>query len=536
MQVGGGIKIVTHTGAVTNTITFIEFEALCGVIDSIEIISVGSSSALIIRVKLQDKYYERTNFILRSDVTGANGRPLTVKSLAADTGEIISSLIFKMFIIQPDEVVALDPFDGQHEKITVTFEDAQQEFNSQLHMYEVTKRFQYPICPNGLGLFAVDDRNFNHLFARFSSDPIITYLLYQFHALPASRQIGILVMESVPSNYTTLLDYQESTGFAYQAYNNRCALTSAIYCILFAVVGIIPIDPHLRNWMCAILNTTERDVDVDILALDPGRIVNVLQRTSQGLVEYDEASILKLSEHVIKYLTGKHITSIDANSIPSFIARPLLGAEVKTNPVLQQYGIVSDIELCIRTNTLGFFIQRTIQAINSNPGMLFPTDHRSTADNFVVTDNLMHIHLLLMLGACADCLTNYTMYNGDGVEGDVCQFSSVLDQVYDNNDSDAESHFDNMYAIFTHLSFDLNTYLSTRSTIQRRNIINNLRRISAYIQQRMTPRAAGLAGGGGGANHKPITRRRYRTNRYNHHRRSKKGKKSLKYLKRKCRR
>ena len=168
--------------------------------------------------------------------------------------------------------------------------------------------------------------------------------------------------------------------------------------------------------------------------------------------------------------------------------------------------------------------------------MLFPTDHRSTADNFVVTDNLMHIHLLLMLGACADCLTNYTMYNGDGVEGDVCQFSSVLDQVYDNNDSDAESHFDNMYAIFTHLSFDLNTYLSTRSTIQRRNIINNLRRISAYIQQRMTPRAAGLAGGGGGANHKPITRRRYRTNRYNHHRRSKKGKKSLKYLKRKCRR
>ena len=533
MQVGGGIKIVTHTGAVTNTFTFIEFKALCGVIDSIEIISVGSSSALIIRVKLQDKYYERTNFILRSDVISMSGKPLTVKSFAADTGQIISSLIFKMFIIQPDEVLdELDPFEGHHEKNTVSMKDAQQEFRSHQQMYNETKHFQYPICPNTLGFYAFDRYNYDRLFKNpIKRHPVIAYLLYQYRALPALRHIGILVMESVPSNYTTLLDYQESTGFAYQAYNNMCALTSAIYCILFAVVGIIPIDPHLRNWMCAILNTTERDVDVDILALDPGRIVNVLQRTSQGLVEYDQASILKLSEHVIKYLTGKNIASIDPKSIPSL---PLLGAEVKTNPVLQQYGIVSDIELCIRTNTLGGFIQGTIQAINSNPDILFPTDHRSTADNFVVTDNLMHIHLLLMLGACADCLTNYTMYNGDGVAGDVCQFSSVLDQVYDNNDSDgAESHFDNMDAIFTHLSFDLNTYLSTRSIVQQRNIINNLRRISAYIQQRMTHRTARFAGG---ANHKAITRRRYRTNRYHHHRRSKKGKKSLKYLKRKCRR
>jgi len=450
MHVGGGVEIVRSSGATNDIMTIDEFGILCSAVNSVEVISFTSAYGLIVRIRFNAQKFQ-SRFQLRSDINQI----------------AVNELVLKCFIIQDGKGPLLDPISHvpthtvtkvlaaltgfktsglQHPKKTSTSHDADNEYETQKRIYSKTKNTSNPICPNALGLFKLNITDFNQYIAsnsRFHND-VFTYLGEQLEA-HQRRRVGLLVMESIPSNYHALKTFKGRP-----AYTEMCKLSSAIFCISFALAGFILIDAHTGNWMA----TTLASGKVDVFALDVDKTINITSFSSlKTLSSYAEQTKEQYSKTVWP----------------------------KTALYLQKPGLVESI-------------QKTYKEIGSDARKLWPQDTSR------VTDNIRLIHKIFVLGALSECLINLW---GQEHGYDDCKIWVILGKVYGN---------DNLYNVenILKVSLDLDTYLAGKKTEEaKRRIIGNLQDVSRYIYERTQPRTSR-----GGATRKSISRRRSLTNRY----------------------
>jgi hypothetical protein len=450
MQLGGGVEIVRTSGATNDIMTTDEFGILCSAVNSVEVISFTSAYGLIVRVRFNAQTLQ-SRFQLRSDI---NQVP-------------VNELVLKCFIIQDGNGPPLDPIShvpmhmitkvlaaltgfktsgAQYSKKTSTNHDADNEYETQKRIYNKTKDMSNPICPNALGLFKLNLTDFRYIVSNpsFNND-IFIYLGRQLEAHQTRRRVGILVMESIPSNYHALKTFEGRP-----AYTEMCKLSSAIYCISFALAGFILLDAHAGNWMASTLASGK----VDVFALDVDKTINITSTSSlKTLSGYAEQTKARYSKTVLP----------------------------KTALYLQQPGLVESI-------------QRTFKEIGGDARKLWPPQ-----DSSRITDNIRLIHKIFVLGALSECLTNLW---GQEYGYDDCKIWVILGQVYGN---------DNLYNVenILKVSLDLDTYLAGKKTEEAKHrIIGNLQHVSRYIYERTQSRPSR-----GGATRKSLTRRRYKTNR-----------------------
>lgn len=503
MQVGG-IKIV-RTGIIVHELTFDDFIRICTAVDMLDIKAVGSACALIVNAHINT--HVGTGIVCRSDIFGASGQKLTSRSGAPTTGTIVDNLILKCFIIQPDIKPKLAPYKKPvrfaairdflarfglghertpHTKETTTIEEAVQENASQKMMYSVTKEIMNPVCPDTLGVLVFDATQFEQflrMYPIFGTNPVFQYLHTQVSELPDIRQVGIMVMDSIPPNYVPL-DKLEQGMPQFEHYSELCILSAAIYCILIAKAHKIPIDPHTGNWMGAGASVP----NLDVIAIDMGRVLDI----------DDPVFVHNLQGYIGTYFSDpSHVIPSSTRGKPH-----------------------TDIQECMRTGKFVDTLLRTIAGITQDCTSLWPQARSAAALHGRVPENLIIIHKLFVLGACCD-----GFQNNDVFDFNFCQIRLILEEVYGNG------HFDSLDNIIPNVSLDLNVYLETLTPAEQAHILQKLERVSEYIQQRTPVRGAGGGGSGaGGAQSRKKQTRRYRKKRC-YRRGGKKGKKTLKHFK-----
>jgi hypothetical protein len=447
-----------------------------------------------------------TGIVCKSDIFGARGHLLTSRSGAPTTGAIVDNLILKCFIIQPDIIPKLAPYKKHrrfaairdflartlgwgdertpHTKETTTIDEAVAENASQKMMYSVTKEIMNPVCPDTLGVLVFHATQFEHFlqtYPTFATNPVFQYLDAQVRELPDIRQVGIMVMDSIPPNYAPL-DKLEAGMPQFDHYGELCILSAAIYCILIAKAHKIPIDPHTGNWMGASVPS------LDVIAIDMGRVLDI----------DDPVFVHNLQGYIGTYFSDpSHVIPSSTRGKPH-----------------------TDIQECMRTGKFVDTLLRTIAGITQDCTSLWPQARSAAALHGRVPENLNIIHKLFVLGACCD-----GFQNNDVFDFNFCQIRLILEEVYGNG------HFESPDTIIANVSLDLNVYLETLTPAERTLIVQKLERVSAYIEQRTPVRGAG-GGGGAGAltqSRKKQTRR-YRKKRC-YRRGGKKGKKTLKHFK-----
>ena len=481
MQVGGGVEIVRNSrrGNIY-TMSLKEFGNLCSAVTHVDVISFISAYGLIVRVTFNTP----DQFQLRSDITD----------------DPVNELVFKCFFIQDsDSLLQPDPIphvpthavtrflaywtginssSETYSKKSSTNSDTDNEYDTQRNIYDKTKGMSNPICPNALGLFKLNRAQFNNTFALkspFNSNDVFKYLGAQLEDSekihPSGRQVGILVMESIPSTYSALARYRGDSA----QYTTMCIHTSAVFGISFALAGFILIDAHLENWMVSKVG--------DVFALDVDKAINIDSATSfEALSEY-ATKTLQVYRSIPKsaqYLISPGITTTIAETVRA----------------IRQCKTAWPINLIHKLFVLGA-ISECLAFVWGSENTLF----RITGD---------------MVGSVD------------------CKIGLILGKVYANKKGEDDANFYKMSTILD-INLDLDVYLAEVDDDEKQDIHSNLDRVSQYIAQRTMSRAdTGRRGGSGSATRKPIkpiTRRQYKTNRY---RRGKKGKKSLKpkYLKR----
>ena len=482
MQVGGGVEIVRRSGGGEKyTMLFEEFGILCSAVTRVDVISFTSLHGLIVRVTFNTP----VQFQLRSDI---NQIPVT-------------ELVFKCFIIQeggeepapiphvPTHAVTklLAAWTGivsssaTYPKKSSTSSAADNEYETQINIYDKTKNMSNPICPNALGLFKLTITDFQKHIA---SNPnfhnnVFIYLGQQLEAVQ-TRKIGILVMESIPSTYSALATYMR-----YSEYTTMCIHSSAVFCISFALAGFILIDAHLENWMV-------RLADADVFALDVDKTINIASQDSLDILS-------------------------------SYAAQT---REAYTIPKSAQYLISPGIVKTIRETVRAIRDYKTAWPINLIH-KLFVLGAISECLTNTQGGRLVE-------GKFAMQITS------DRVGFTECKIGVILGKVYANEKGKDDVNFHKMSTILD-INLDLDTYLRGVSSPEIAHIRSSLQKVSEYIAQRTMSRAdTGRRGGSGSATRKPITRRQYKQYKTNRYRRGKKGngKKTLKpkHLKRNRRR
>ena len=498
----GGTKIV-RAGKIVHELTFDDFGSICTAVDRLDIKAVGSACALIVNAHINTRV--DTGIVCKSDIFGARGQLLTSRSGAPTTGAIVDNLILKCFIIQPDIIPKLAPYKKHrrfaairdflartlgwgdertpHTKETTTIDEAVAENASQKMMYSVTKEIMNPVCPDTLGVLVFDAAQFARflrMYPLFGANHVFQYLDAQVRELPDIRQVGIMVMDSIPPNYVPL-DKLEQGMPQFEHYSELCILSAAIYCILIAKAHKIPIDPHTGNWMGASVPS------LDVIAIDMGRVLDI----------DDPVFVHNLQGYIGTYFSDpSHVIPSSTRGKPH-----------------------TDIQECMRTGKFVDTLLRTIAGITQDCTSLWPQARSAAALHGRVPENLNIIHKLFVLGACCDGFQNNDAFNFN-----FCQIRIILEEVYGND------HFESPDTIIANVSLDLNVYLETLTPAERTLIVQKLERVSAYIEQRTPVRGAGGGGAGALTQSRKKQTRRYRKKRC-YRRGGKKGKKTLNHFK-----
>jgi hypothetical protein len=441
-QVGGN-KIVKE-GRVIGELTPIDFEEVCKSVKRIEPVAIGSSGSLVERLVFYDP--GRSNIQFRSDTLDEMGQPLGAISDAADTGLVLDNIVIKCFIIQPEiqpklynymhtttpEFSMIHSLFGMpsYRKLTSTMDEAIAEYRTQKAVYSSTKMQMAPVCPDVMGLLFYNAKQFDDFIriqtgadGPFHTNEVFLYLQRtvneHLHRDPGIRQVGIMIMDSVPATYDTLFRLSGYSNFI-----SLCLITAAIYCILFVQMHILLADGHLGNWM-------GNPSTLDVFSLDFGRVLNF---NDPGV--YD-----KLQIYINEYFESNM-------------------------PILSYHR--SDLQTCFLNGKFVPILSETIRNSNPNCSELWPKVDKNGNDDM---EPLKKIHKLFVLGACCD-----GFYNNSNYGTTECRFHKILQQVYKNN------HFDSLRNIIENVHLDLDAYLlKLPYDLERSQLIEKLKYISQVI-------------------------------------------------------
>lgn len=443
----GGSKIIKE-GRVIHELTHTDFEEVCKAVKYIEPVAIGSACSLVVRLVFYDPNISKIQF--RSDTLDKRGQPLVAISNAAHTGLVLNNIVIKCFIIQPEiepklreymhtttpEFSMIQSLFGMrsYRKLTSTMDEAIAEYHTQKAVYSTTKMQMAPVCPDVMGLLIYDDKQFDDFIriqtgadGPFHTNEVFLYLqrTVNEHRLlhPGLRQVGIMIMDSVPATYDTLFRLSDHPNFI-----SLCLVSSAIYCILVVQMHIILADGHLGNLM-------GNPDTLDVFSLDFGRVLNF---NDLGPGVYDE-----LQKYIEEYFNSNI-------------------------PILSYHK--SDLQTCFLRSEFVTILSETMSILNTNCSDLWPkVDQIGNVDMMP----LKKIHKLFVLGACCD-----GFYNNSNYGTTECRFHKILQKVYNNN------HFNSLLHIIENVHLELDNYLCTLTPKDQTQLIEKLKYISQVIHRR----------------------------------------------------
>ena len=234
---------------------------------NIEIVSTGSLNSFVIRLHL-----EPSNVLFRSDTIDTKKSLLSRqhKSLShtqvenETDGLPIHEIIMKICIIGGE--VILDPFDGK-DKCSLTINEFANEYNTQRYLYSSMMSVSgNPFCPDAFGIVLFNPPvvtnpptdiniftkvpNIQTMLGTISNLNQINNYLNKYARL--GFNIGVILMESIPSSYRTIYHYSlvDQQDYNRETYKKLCEGVASINILSFYRGMLLNLDAHPGNWLC----------------------------------------------------------------------------------------------------------------------------------------------------------------------------------------------------------------------------------------------------------------------------------------------
>ena len=260
---------------------------------NIEIVSTGSLNSFVVRLHL-----EPSNVLFRSDTIDTKKSLFSRqhKSLSytqvenATDGLPIHEIIMKICIIGGE--VILDPFDGK-DKCSIIINEFANEYNTQRYLYSSMMSISgNPFCPDAFGLMLFNPpvvTNPPTDINIFSTVPNIQTMLGTINNLNQINNylnkyarlgfnIGVILMESIPSNYRTIYHYSlvGQPDYNKETYKKLCEGVAAINILSVYRGMLLNLDAHPGNWLC----DPKASLIRQIKEIDFGRVYRINNSTN----------------------------------------------------------------------------------------------------------------------------------------------------------------------------------------------------------------------------------------------------------------
>ena len=503
----GGMKIIFKNSSgedeVVRKITSMrQFISIFANTIDIDIISVDSLTGFILRITLPE---DATPF--RSDIFNEAGELMTAEEhKQPTTGRHVTQHILKCCIIQPYKEPQIVEYTPGRRKGTCKKEEFINEYKAQSIIYDTTIAYGgMPVCPDVYACLEFNLLEFREVFFPDSLSPghaglpsigtdvfkdnhVFQYLLRQMEAFlppvagqPAfERKVGIIIMESIPSSYSPLMNLYSSLpppsvplsiytsnpvlGRRKQLFDQITERALVICVIMFYRSGFIPLDAHMGNWM---YDTSQRFDQFKVRAIDFGRFF--FRKGEQNIKQ-----IRKVITLYVRQFGG--IGASLANMLNSFAL--LLNVDPSKITTALEAGdqvgeSFADLNKLIKRNQNGSILWNPINAKNQHLIVITPATATHPEQTVEIDSCMIIIHSIIFLIAIVDsCYNSVCLRNHH-----FCQLRNIFSVLFGIK-------CNNLTEIIRHgVSINLEDYLNSMPDYNERiHTIQTYDRIRDYIR------------------------------------------------------
>ena len=430
----GGIKVllpVFHNPVMEREIiTTNDLQTILSNTTNIEIVSTGSLNSFVVRLHLV-----HSTILFRSDTIDTkksllSRQPKSLSSAQVENetdGMPIYEIIMKIcFIEAPGNKINLDKFKGR-DKASLDRNEIRNEYQTQRYLYSSMMSVSgNPFCPDAFGLIMINPppaTNPPTFINIFRTVPNIQTILqgnadlnlvnnYINKYAGVGFQIGIILMESIPSSYNTIYHYSLKSEPHYNAetYKKLCEGIAAINILSIYRGKLFNLDAHPGNWLC---NPTASSIQ-QIKEIDFGRVYRIdndtnlryLIQDAQQNIEIYIRNILPANEDVKKEFINRFyiLLGVKDEELRQFSSEQNLNVKINRVKSLFTAEINTIIEL-FRTNE--YF---------SKPYISMSYDERRM--------NIKMIHHIMLMSALIDSFYNIAKYQID--QGQISHIYNII--------------------------------------------------------------------------------------------------------------
>ena len=430
----GGIKVLLpnlHNPVMEREIQSIQgLQHILSNTTNIEIVSTGSLNSFVVRLHL-----DPATILFRSDTIDTtkallSRQPSLLSSAKVENetdGLPIHEIIIKICLTgAPSNKTTLDCFKGK-DKAWVERNQLLNEYHTQRYLYSSMMSISgNPFCPDAFGLVMIpppDVTNPKTLINIFRTVPNIQSMLqsdtdlrlindYLNKYADMGFQIGVILMESIPSSFKPVYHYSLKSEPHYnaQTYKNLCEVIAAINILSIYRGKMFHLDAHPGNWLC----NPKASMVQQVKEIDFGRVYRIdrdanirhlIQDTKQNIEIYIKNN-LPSNEHIKKDFVNRFyiLMGVKDEQLKLFSSEQNLGIKINHVQTLFEQEINSIIEL-FRTND--YF---------SQPYISMNSDERRM--------NIKMIHRLILMSALIDSFYNCANY--DVNQGQISHIYNVI--------------------------------------------------------------------------------------------------------------
>jgi hypothetical protein len=503
----GGMKIIVKNeidedAVIRKIVDIRQFISIFSNTIHIDILSVDSLTGFILRITLPE---DTTPF--RSDIFNEGDELMTAEEhKQPTTGRHVTQHILKCCIIQPYKDPQIGQYTAGRRKGTCKKEEFINEYKAQSIVYDTTMAYGgMPVCPDVYACLEFNLLEFREVFFPDSLSPdhaglpsigtdvfkdnrVFQYLLEQMAAVlppvagqPAfERKVGIIIMESIPSSYSPLLNLYSALpppsvplsvyttnpvlGTRKQLFEQITERALVICVIMFYRSGFIPLDAHMENWMYDVSNRFEQ---FKVRAIDFGRFF--FRKGEKNIKQ-----IRKIITLYVRQFGG--IGASLANMLNSFAI--LLNVEpYKITTALEAGDQVGEsfmnINKIIKRNQNGSILWNPMNAKNQYLIVVAPATATHPEETMEIDSCMIIIHSILFLIAVVDsCYNSICLRNHH-----FCQLRNIFAVLFGIK-------CNNLIDIIRHnVSINLEDYLNSMPDYNERiHTIQTYARIRDYIR------------------------------------------------------
>lgn len=380
---------------------------------NIETVSTGSLNSFVVRLHLNPStvLFRSDTLDTKKSLLSRQQKSLSYSQVENETdGLPIHEIIMKICIIgKPSE---LDTFKGR-DKASLDMTEFVNEYNTQRYLYSSMMSISgNPFCPDAFGLIMFDPplatnpptpinifRTVPNIQSILQTDAdlnlVNNYLNGYVHM---GFRIGVILMESIPSNYRTIYHYslQSEPHYNAEVYKKLCEGIAAINILSVYRGMVINLDAHAGNWLCDPKASTIRQIK----EIDFGRVYRINNAANlRNLIDDTKQNI---EIYITNTFKGDEMAKKD------FINRFYFALGLQ-EPQLNQY--VSEQNVTTKINRLKTLFEAEIRSLIDNfrtneyfskPYISMGVDERKM--------NIKMIHRIILMSALIDSFYNCAKY------------------------------------------------------------------------------------------------------------------------------